>query len=142
MHERPQFVNQHEREARNRMAAPTRSIIDSRADQMFASLDSGEIEGMRRFGELRRYVEGEILARVLRGTEPADIPVEQPTKFELLFNLNSAQAIGLAISTTFVAGAVSSSRSAAARKLRCSATRRKVSRSGRAARCIPKSPSH
>jgi thioredoxin reductase (NADPH) len=46
------------------MAAPTPSIIDTRADQMFPRLDSGEIERMRRFGELRRYAEGEIVARV------------------------------------------------------------------------------
>ena len=46
------------------MAAPTRSIFDTRADQVFPRLDSGEIERMRRFGELRRYAEGEILARV------------------------------------------------------------------------------
>jgi thioredoxin reductase (NADPH) len=64
MHKRPRLVNQHEREARNRMVAPARSIIDTRADQMFPRLDSREIERMRRFGELRRYAEGEILARV------------------------------------------------------------------------------
>ena len=46
------------------MVAPTRSIIDTRADQMFPRLDPGEIDRMRRFGELRRYAEGEILARV------------------------------------------------------------------------------
>jgi thioredoxin reductase (NADPH) len=46
------------------MVAPTRSIFDTRADQVFPRLDSGEIERMRRFGELRRYPEGEILARV------------------------------------------------------------------------------
>ena len=46
------------------MVAPSRSIIDTRSDQMFPRLDSGEIERMRRFGELRRYAEGEILARV------------------------------------------------------------------------------
>ena len=46
------------------MAAPTRSIIDTRGDQMFPTLEPGEIERMRRFGELRRYGIGEALARV------------------------------------------------------------------------------
>jgi thioredoxin reductase (NADPH) len=47
-----------------RMAAPVKSIIDTRGDQMFPTLDPHEIERMRRFGELRRYAEGETIARV------------------------------------------------------------------------------
>jgi len=46
------------------MAAPTRSIIDTRGDQMFPRLAPAEIDRMRRFGELRRYAEGEAIARV------------------------------------------------------------------------------
>ena len=46
------------------MAAPTRSIVDTRAEQMFPTLEPGEIERMRRFGELRRYGVGEMLARI------------------------------------------------------------------------------
>jgi putative tryptophan/tyrosine transport system substrate-binding protein len=46
-----------------------------------------------RFTELFR-LRARITAKVLRGTKPSDIPVEQPTRFELVINLKTAKAIG------------------------------------------------
>ena len=45
---------------------------------------------------------GDYVDKILRGAKPADIPVEQPIKFDLIINLKTAKALGLAIPETFM----------------------------------------
>jgi putative ABC transport system substrate-binding protein len=65
-----------------------------------------ETGGLMSYGpnRLARFRRGaEFVDKILRGTKPANIPVEQPTEFDLVINLTTAKALGLAISPAVLA---------------------------------------
>jgi putative ABC transport system substrate-binding protein len=74
--------------------------IAHRLPTMFQIRDYAEAGGLMSYGAdlADLYRRGAIYVdKILRGAKPADLPVEQPTKFELVFNLRTAKALGLTI---------------------------------------------
>jgi len=74
--------------------------LNARLPTMYALRDYVEAGGLMSYGnnvadQYRRAAE--FVDKILRGTKPADIPVEQPTKFELVINLKTARALGFQI---------------------------------------------
>ena len=73
---------------------------------MFIARDYVEAAGLMSYGanfrDLYRRT-AELVDKILRGAKPTDIPVEQPTKFDLVINLTTAKALGLTVPPTLVA---------------------------------------
>src|SRR5262249_53339386 len=68
--------------------------------------ESAEIGGLLRYGAKTAqafWLTGIYAGRALKGGKPADIPGVEPTKFELVVNLNTARALGIAIPNTLLA---------------------------------------
>src|SRR5436190_1906545 len=79
--------------------------LGARLPTMHASREYTEVAGLMSYGpsfpELFRRAAGYV-DKILRGTKPGDIPVEQPTKFDLVVNLTTAKALGLTMPESFL----------------------------------------
>ena len=79
--------------------------LGARLPSVFAFRDYVEAGGLLSYGsnntDLFRHA-GDLVDKILRGAKPRDIPVEQPTKFDLVVNLKTAKALGLAIPESFI----------------------------------------
>jgi putative ABC transport system substrate-binding protein len=77
-----------------------------RLPAIYSVRDFVDIGGFLSYGPDARQLyrrAAELADKILKGEKPAEIPVEQPTRFNLIFNLNAAKALGLAIPATLLA---------------------------------------
>ena len=84
------------------MLAVSKQIADlaakARLPTIFGSRDFAKAGGLISYGVDRQQLNrraAEFVDEILKGAKPADLPVEQPTKFELVINLKTAKALGL-----------------------------------------------
>jgi putative ABC transport system substrate-binding protein len=79
--------------------------LSARLPTIFNTRSFVQASGLMSYGpnfsdQFRRTAE--LVDKILRGTKPGDIPVEQPSRFELVINLTTAKALGLTIPESFL----------------------------------------
>jgi putative tryptophan/tyrosine transport system substrate-binding protein len=83
--------------------------LGARLPTMFSTRDFVKAGALISYGpsysDLFRH-SADYVDKILRGTKPGDIPVEQPTKFELVINLTTAKALGLTVPHNLLADEV------------------------------------
>jgi len=82
------------------------AVAASRLPAMYRWPEMAEEGGFAAYGPrnvLIRRQEARIAVKILRGVKPADIPVEQPAKFDLVINLKTAKTLDLTVSPTLLA---------------------------------------
>jgi len=85
--------------------------LGARLPTMHSFKEPVEAGGLMSYGpnflDLHRRA-AELVDKILRGAKPGNIPVEQPTKFDLVINLTTAKALGLAVPPSLLARAARS----------------------------------
>ena len=82
--------------------------VTNRLPTMFAFREFVDAGGLMSYGSSLRAMgasAGELIAKILAGTRPSELPVEQATRFELVINLKTAKALGLTIPPSLLARA-------------------------------------
>jgi len=82
--------------------------IANRLPTMFSLREFVVVGGLMSYGPSRAELfrrTASYVDKILKGAKPADLPIEQPTKFELVLNLKTAKALGLTISPSLLARA-------------------------------------
>jgi putative tryptophan/tyrosine transport system substrate-binding protein len=85
------------------------SVAEQRVPAIFSSPSESEEGGLIAYGprlvQLYRDIKARQLIRLLRGAKPTDLPIEQPTRFELVINLKTAKTMGVTVPEALLARA-------------------------------------